>query len=311
MDGMTDRSGIARSGDLDVFYDEFGDPGDPPVLLIMGLGAQMVYWRAGFCQQIADAGYRVIRFDNRDCGLTTKLHGARIGGPPLPVKLAHSLTGTRAPGAPYSLVDMAGDARAVLDHLEIEQAHIVGASMGGMITQIFAAEHADRTASATIIMSSNNRPFLRPPATKQIRALTTPPPKNATREQVIAHMTRLRRIIGSPVYPQDPVVSREYSAEFYDRCYYPAGFPRQVAAILGTGSLVGYNKRTTAPALVVHGTHDKLMRPTGGRAIAETIPGARLAMINGMAHDLPEPLWDDIVGEMTAHFSGARFRTRR
>lgn len=306
MDGMTSRSGTARSGDLELHYDEFGDPQDPAVLMIMGLGAQMVYWREDFVRTIADAGYRVIRFDNRDIGLTTKLDGARVGGPALPLKLGYSLLGRPVGGAPYDLTDMAEDARAVLDHLEIGRAHIVGASMGGMITQVFAAEHADRVDTATIIMSSNNKAFLPPPGPKQMRALITPPPKGAGREKIIEHTTRLQGIIGSPVHPPRPEVAREHSREYFDRSYYPAGMVRQFAAILGTGSLVEYNKRTTAPTLVLHGTHDKLMRPSGARAIADAIPGARLAMIDGMAHDLPEPLWGQIVGELTTHFSAGR-----
>ena len=300
---MTPLTGTARSGDIDVFYDEIGDPADPAVLLVMGLGAQMVYWREDFVRKIADSGYRVIRFDNRDIGLTTKLDGVRVDGPPLPVQLGSSLLGRPVGGAPYTLPDMAGDALAVLDHLGVDRAHIVGASMGGMITQIFAAEYADRTETATVIMSSNNRPFLPPPGPKQMRALIAPPPAGADRDAIIDHTVKLRGIIGSPVYPQAPDVARAHSAEYYDRCYYPAGIVRQMAAILGTGSLVDYNRRTTAPTLVLHGTHDKLMRPTGARAIAEEIPGARLAMIEGMAHDLPEPLWDQIVGELTAHFA--------
>lgn len=306
MDGMSSRSGTAPSGDLEIHYDEFGDPADPAVLMIMGLGAQMVYWREDFVRKIADAGYRVIRFDNRDIGLTTKLDGARVNGPILPVKLGYSLLGRPAGGAPYDLEDMAGDARAVLDHLGIDRAHIVGASMGGMITQVFAAAHADRIDTATIIMSSNNKAFLPPPGPRQMSALIAPPPKGAGRDQIIEHTTKLQGIIGSPVYPPSPEEARARSAEYFDRSYYPAGMVRQFAAILGTGSLVEYNKRTTAPTLVLHGTHDKLMRPSGARAVADAIPDARLAMIDGMAHDLPEPLWGQIVGELTAHFGGDR-----
>lgn len=300
---MTTRTGTARSGDLEIHYDEIGDPHAPPVLLIMGLGAQMVYWRTDFCQQIADAGYRVIRFDNRDVGLTSKLDGVRVSGPSLPVRLGHSLLGKPTPGAPYNLADMADDAHAVLDHLNIERAHIVGASMGGMITQIFAADHADRTETATVIMSSNNQAFLPPPGPQQLRALLSPPPTDADRETLIAHRAKLGAIIGSPVYPAPPEVALAHSREYFDRSYYPAGFLRQFAAIGGTGSLLNYNRRTRVPTLVLHGTHDKLMRPSGARAVARAIPGAKLRMVDGMAHDLPAPLWDEIVGALTAHFA--------
>lgn len=300
---MTHRSGTARSGNLDIFYDEIGDPDAPPVLLIMGLGAQMVYWRTEFCERIADNGYRVIRFDNRDVGLTSKLDGLRVSGPPLPIKLGNSLFGKPSPGAPYTLVDMAADAQAVLDHLDIERAHIVGASMGGMITQIFAADHADRAETATVVMSSNNQAFLPPPGRKQLRALIGPQPSGADRDVLVAHRAKLGAIIGSPVYPAPREVALAHSAEYFDRGYYPPGFIRQFAAIGATGSLVEYNRRTTVPTLVLHGTHDKLMRPSGARAVAKAVPGAKLRMIDGMAHDLPEPLWDEIVGAMTAHFA--------
>ena len=300
---MTQRSGTAPSGDLEINYDEFGDAAAPPVLLIMGLGAQMVFWRDAFCRQIADRGYRVIRFDNRDVGLSSKLDGRRVGGPPLPVRLARTFVGRSVPGAPYTLADMAGDARAVLDHLDVERAHIVGASMGGMITQVFAAEHAERTTTATVVMSSNNQPLLPPPGPVQLRALLTAPPKGATREQIIEHTAGASRVIGSPVYPlsRDEALAR--SAEYYDRCYYPAGFVRQFAAIQSMGSLTGFNKRTTAPTMVLHGSDDRLMRPAGAKAVARAIPDARLRMIDGMAHDLPEPLWDEIVDALTAHFA--------
>ncbi|GAC56018.1 putative esterase [Gordonia hirsuta DSM 44140 = NBRC 16056] len=300
---MEQRSGVARAGDLEVVYDEFGDRQAPPVLLIMGLGAQMVYWREDFCRRIADDGYRVIRFDNRDVGLTSKLDGVRVGGPPLPLRLGQTFLGRPVSGAPYTLLDMASDARAVLDHLDVERAHIVGASMGGMITQVFAAEHADRTSTATVIMSSNNQAFLPPPGPQQLRALISPPPRGADRERLIAHRAKVGRIIGSPVHPASWEQSLAHSAEYFDRNYYPAGFLRQFAAIQGTGSLVGYNKRTTAPTLVLHGTHDRLMRPSGAKAIARAVPGARLTMVDGMAHDLPEPLWDEIVTALTGHFA--------
>ncbi|MFT3662179.1 MAG: alpha/beta hydrolase [Gordonia sp. (in: high G+C Gram-positive bacteria)] len=300
---MTTRSGTARSGDLDLVYDEFGDLDAPPVLLIMGLGAQMTLWREGFCRAVADRGYRVIRFDNRDVGLSTKLDGARVSGPLLPIRLANTFLGRPVGDVPYTLVDMADDARAVLDHLDIERAHIVGASMGGMITQVFAAEHADRAHTATVVMSSNNQALLPPPGPKQLLSLISPPPKNADREALIAHRAKVGQVIGSPVHPLSMEQALAYSAENYDRSYYPAGFVRQFAAIQATGSLAGFNKRTRVPTLVLHGTHDKLMRPSGAKAIAKAVPDARLHLVDGMAHDLPEPLWDEIVGTMTGHFA--------
>ncbi|WP_132994160.1 alpha/beta fold hydrolase [Gordonia zhaorongruii] len=298
---MTTRTGTAPVGEIGLHYEEFGDPEDPAVLLIMGLGAQMVFWRTEFCEKIAAAGYRVIRFDNRDCGLSDKLDGVRAGGDPLLVKMAKFFVGLPVKGSAYTLLDLANDAAGVLDHLNIDRAHIVGASMGGMITQVFAAEHADRTLTATVIMSSNNRRFLPPPGPRQLLALISRPPSG--REAAIANSAKMSGIIGSPVYPQTPETARVRATEYYDRCNYPAGFARQFAAILGSGQLVGYDKRIKAPTLVLHGSHDKLMRPSGAHAIARTVPNARLSMVGGMAHDIPEPLWDQIITELTEHFS--------
>lgn len=302
---MTTRTGTAPVGDLELFYEEFGDAADPAVLLIMGLGAQMTFWRTEFCEQIAAAGYHVIRFDNRDCGLSSKLDGVAGGGGPLPLSMLRHELGLASPGTAYTIKDLADDAAGVLDHLGIARAHIVGASMGGMIAQVFAAEHADRTLSATVIMSSNNRALLPPPGPRQLLALLKPPPKNATRDQLLAINVERGAVIGSRSYPQEPAVALEHAAEYYDRNYYPAGFARQFAAILGTGSLVGYDKRITAPTLVMHGSEDRLMRLTGAKAVADTVPGARLRVIDGMAHDLPRELWDEIIGELTAHFAAA------
>lgn len=269
----------------------------------MGLGAQMVYWRSDFCEKIAAAGYRVIRFDNRDSGLSGKFDGARVGGPPLPIKLAQFFLGRPTMGAPYTLTDLAGDATRVLNHLGIDRAHVVGASMGGMIAQVLAADHPDRVSSATVVMSSNNRALLPPPGPRQLLALLSPPPKGAGRDEIIEHTMGLGRTIGSPVYPPTLDQARRNAVEYFDRCYYPVGVARQFAAILASGSLTAYDERITARTLVLHGTHDKLMRPSGARAVARSVPDARLVMIDGMAHDLPEPLWEQIVGELTEHFA--------
>lgn len=269
----------------------------------MGLGAQMVYWRSDFCERIAAAGYRVIRFDNRDSGLSGKFDGARVGGLPLPIKMVQFFFGRPAKGAPYTVGDLAGDAISVLDHLGIARAHVVGASMGGMIAQVVAAEYPDRVSSATVVMSSNNRALLPPPGPRQLLTLLSPPPKRADRDEIIEHTVQLSRTIGSPVYPPTLEQARRNAAEYFDRCYYPVGVARQFAAILATGSLHSYDAKITARTLVLHGTHDKLMRPSGARAVARAVPDARLVMIDGMAHDLPEPLWDQIVGELTQHFA--------
>lgn len=298
---MTVRTGTATHGDIEIAYEDMGNPDDPAVLLIMGLGAQLLLWRKGFCEKLVDQGLRVIRYDNRDIGLSSKLPGARSGAP-LPTRMARSFLGLKSP-AGYTLEDMADDAGALLDHLGIEQAHVVGASMGGMIAQVFAARHTHRTRSLGVIFSSNNQAMLPPPGPKQLLALLTKP-KDSSREGIIENSVRVLSIIGSPGYPTPEDKSRADAAEGYDRSYYPAGVGRQFAAIMGSGSLRHYDRQITAPTVVIHGKADKLMRPSGGRAIARAIPGARLVLFDGMAHDLPEALWDDIVGELKSNFVG-------
>ncbi|ALG83629.1 alpha/beta fold hydrolase [Gordonia phthalatica] len=302
---MTTSTGTARVGELDLCFEEFGDPNDPAVLLIMGLGAQMVFWRTEFCEQIAAAGYHVIRFDNRDCGLSSKLDGVRTGLTSLPLAMLRFEFGRATSGTAYTMTELADDAAGVLDHLGIDRAHIVGASMGGMIAQVFVAEHAHRTLSATVIMSSNNRPLLPPPGPRQLLALLKPQPAHATREELIEVALERGAVIGSRSYPAAADVARAHAAEYFDRSHYPAGFARQFAAILGTGSLVRFDQRILAPTLVMHGSEDRLMRLTGAKAVAKSVPGARLTVIDGMAHDLPRVLWDEIIGELTQHFASA------
>lgn len=297
---MKVRTGTAKSGDLDIVYEDFGDEDDPAVLLIMGLGAQLLLWRKEFCEKLVNQGLRVIRYDNRDVGLSSKLPGARSGAPLVP-RLARSLVGVKSPAA-YTLEDMADDAAALLDHLGIDRAHAVGGSMGGMIAQVFAARHAARTRSLGVIFSSNNRALLPPPGPKQLLTLLQKP-ADTTREGVIANSIRVTRTIGSPGFPIAEDKAYADALESYERSYYPAGVGRQFAAILGSGSLLHYNRQTTAPTVVIHGKADKLMRPSGGRSIARAIPGARLVLFDGMGHELPEPLWDDIVGELKSNFS--------
>ncbi len=299
---MQVRTGTAKSGELDIFYEDMGDPNDPAVLLIMGLGAQLLLWRKGFCEKLVDQGLRVIRYDNRDVGLSTKVTGRHTGAPLLP-RMARSFVGKRSP-AVYTLEDMADDAAALLDHLGIDRAHIVGASMGGMIAQIFAARFPERTRALGVIFSSNNQPMLPPPAPMQLRALLQRP-VDATREAVIENAIRVARIIGSPGYPAPEERLRAEATEGYERAYYPAGIARHFAAVLGSGSLLHYDRQITAPTVVIHGKADKLMRPSGGRAVARAINGARLALFDGMGHDLPPQLWDELVGELKVNFAAA------
>jgi pimeloyl-ACP methyl ester carboxylesterase len=301
------RRGSAQSGDLDIHYEDIGDPNDPAVLLIMGLGAQLLLWRNGFCEKLVQRGLRVIRFDNRDVGLSSKLDGHRVGGSQYP-RLLRSFLGLRSPSV-YTLEDMADDAAAVLDHLGIDRAHIVGASMGGMIAQVFAARHAARTVSLGVIFSSNNRAVLPPPDPRALFAVIKGPPPDSPREVIIDNAVRVTRIIGSPGYPAPEDRIRAEAAEGYDRSHYPVGIARQFGAITGSGSLLAYNRAVTAPTVVIHGLADRLMRPSGSRAIANAIPGARLVLFPGMGHELPEQLWDQVVTELHATFVDGRSRT--
>ena len=309
---MEIRTGIARSrvrgetgpesGDIEIYYEDMGDPNDPAVLLIMGLGAQLLLWRKEFCEKLVDQGLRVIRYDNRDVGLSTKVTG-RHTGVPLAPRMVRSFLGLRSP-AVYTLEDVADDAAALLDHLKIDTAHIVGASMGGMIAQVFAARHKVRTKTLAIIFSSNNQPLLPPPGPRQLLAILQKP-KDATREAIIDNAVRVSRITGSPGYPAAEERIRAEAIEGYDRSYYPAGVGRHFAAVLGSGSLLRYDRLVSVPTVVIHGKADKLMRPFGGRAIARAIKGARLVLFDGMGHDLPRELWDDIVGELKTTFATA------
>ena len=299
---MQVRTGTAKSGDLDIYYEDMGDPGDPAVLLIMGLGAQLLLWRTEFCEKLVDQGLRVIRYDNRDVGLSTKVTGRHTGAPLAP-RMVRSFLGLRSQ-AVYTLEDVADDAAALLDHLKIDTAHIVGASMGGMIAQVFAARHKVRTKTLAIIFSSNNQPLLPPPGPRQLLAILQKP-KDATREAIIDNAVRVSRITGSPGYPAAEERIRAEAIEGYDRSYYPAGVGRHFAAVLGSGSLLRYDRLVSVPTVVIHGKADKLMRPFGGRAIARAIKGARLVLFDGMGHDLPRELWDDIVGELKTTFATA------
>jgi pimeloyl-ACP methyl ester carboxylesterase len=297
---MNVRSGTAKSGDLDIYYEDMGDENDPAVLLIMGLGAQLLLWRTGFCERLVNQGLRVIRYDNRDVGLSSKVEGGHTGAKLLP-RMLRSYLGKPSESV-YTLEDMADDAAALLDHLHIEKAHIVGGSMGGMIAQIFAARYQHRTKTLAVIFSSNNQALLPPPGPKQLRAVTSRP-RDTSREGVIANAVAVSRIIGSPGYPAPAEKVLADATDGYDRCYYPAGVARHFSAIMGSGSLVAYDKLITAPTVVIHGRADKLMRPSGGRAVAKSIRRARFVLFDGMGHDLPEPLWDDIVGELKTTFA--------
>jgi pimeloyl-ACP methyl ester carboxylesterase len=297
------RTGTATSGDLKLYYEDMGDIDDPPVLLIMGLGAQLLLWRTAFCEKLVNQGLRVIRYDNRDIGLSSKTEH-HSSGQPILLRMLRSFLGLRSQAA-YTLEDMADDAAAVLDHLNIEQAHIVGASMGGMIAQVFAARFTERAKSLGILFSSNNSALLPPPAPRALLALLIGPPPDSPREVILDNSVRVSRIIGSPGYRTPEERLRAEAAEGYDRNYHPQGVAHQFSAILASGSLAHHNRRIVAPTVVIHGRADKLMRPFGGRAIARAIDGARLVLFDGMGHDLPQQLWDRVIGVLAGNFAEA------
>jgi pimeloyl-ACP methyl ester carboxylesterase len=295
------RSGTARSGDLDIYYEDMGDPNDPAVLLIMGLGSQLLLWRDGFCEKLVAEGLRVIRYDNRDVGLSSKTERRHTGGSLIPTMLKFWVG---LPGkGDYTLEDMADDAAAVLDHLGIDRAHIVGASMGGMIAQIFAARFRARTRSLGVIFSSNNQPFLPPPDPRALFAVLRGPAPNSPLDVIADYSVKVWRIIGSPRYPASEQRLRNDAIEAYERCYYPWGISRHFSAIIASGSLLRYDRQITVPTVVLHGRADKLQRPFGGRVVARAIRGARLVLIDGMGHDLPEQLWDRVIGALTTTFA--------
>jgi pimeloyl-ACP methyl ester carboxylesterase len=295
------RTGTARSDNVHLYYEDMGDLRDPPVLLIMGLGAQLLLWRTAFCEKLVAEGLRVIRYDNRDVGLSSKTERRHSAGPLIP-RMVRFWLGKPSKSL-YTLEDMADDAAAVLDHIGIDRAHVVGASMGGMIAQVFAARFGERARSLAVIFSSNNRPFLPPPAPRHLFSVIKGPPPWSPREVIVDNAVRVTRIIGSPAYPAPEERVRAEAVESYERSYYPWGIARHFNAILGTGSLTRYDRQISAPTVVIHGLADKLMRPSGGRAVARAISNARLALFDGMGHELPEQLWDPVISELTATFS--------
>lgn len=300
---MRIEAGIAPSNSIEIAYEDMGSPDDPAVLLIMGLSAQLTLWPMNFCTQLVDAGYRVIRIDNRDIGLSTKMSGQQVKGWQILRLIRHELGLPSA--VPYTIADMAADAVGVLDHLDIGSAHVVGASMGGMITQVFAGRYPERTKSVSILFSSTNEPFLPPPDPRALLPLVGGVGKNATKEQIVAHSAKVLTTIGSPAHPTPREEQLEIAQVMYERNYNPSGVIRQMAAITGTGSLRSYAERIAAPTTVIHGTADRLVRPSGGKAIARAVPGAKLTLIEGMAHDLPAALLGRITEIILANFARA------
>jgi pimeloyl-ACP methyl ester carboxylesterase len=288
---------IATANGVDLAYDEIGDPKASTILLIMGLGTQMIAWPETFCERLAQRGFRVVRFDNRDIGLSTKFESA----PPvnLAAAFARAVAG-KSVGAPYTLHDMAADAIGLMDALGIERAHMVGASMGGMIAQIVAAKYPDRTRSLVSIMSSSGHPDLPQGKPEAIAALLGPRPSVGDREAIIAYGMRAYRAIGSPGFPTPDASLRARIERAADRSYHPAGVGRQMLAVLASGSRVDLLKEITVPSLVIHGADDPLVPVKAGIDTARRISGAALQIIPGMGHDLADgliPVLTDAIAE--------------
>lgn len=271
-------------------FDTFGDKAHRPLLLVMGLGAQMIHWRDGFCDLLADREHFVIRFDNRDCGLSEKF--GHLGIPDM-AEMAARLQAGEPAQAPYTLDDMATDAFALLDALEVDAAHICGASMGGMIVQAMALNAPHRVRSLTSIMSSTGNPELPPSSDEAIAAMLSPPASN--REEAIERTVRVGKVIGSPAYPVPDDEARMRAAQGYDRSFYPEGVARQMAAIAAHGNRRPGLEALDLPALIIHGDADPLVRVEGGHDTHQALKGSTLKVVAGMGHDLPEPLWPEIV----------------
>ncbi|MBX3706095.1 MAG: alpha/beta fold hydrolase [Pseudomonadales bacterium] len=277
-------------------YDTFGNPDDRPLLLVMGLGAQMTRWRPELCELLAADGHYVVRFDNRDVGLSQKFDAA--GVPNMAEIFARAQSGQPVK-APYSLDDMADDAVGVLDALGIDHVHVCGVSMGGMIVQQMAVRHGQRLHSMTSIMSSTGNPDLPKSTPEATAALLSP--AGTTLEDVLARSVSVARTIGSRVHLDDEAVIRARAREDFERCFYPVGVARQMAAIAVSGNRRPALGGIRTPTLVIHGKDDPLVPLAGGIDTHEAIPGSRLAVIEDMGHDLPEPLWPEIVRHISAH----------
>lgn len=280
---------------IELEYDTFGDKKNPALVLIMGFGAQMVAWDEGFAQMLADRGFFVVRFDNRDVGLSTKLDGVKVDANGV---VSAALLEQPLPPVPYTLSDMAQDVVGLLDHLNIDKAHILGASMGGMIAQVFAIEHPQRTASLISVMSMPGEPETMQSTPEAMTALMSIPPSD--RAGFIEH-SLVYQAFQSKKHRSD-AISREKAARDYDRSFYPEGSPRQMAAIYASGRRTEALAALKVRTLVLHGADDTLISPNAAKRTAEIIPGAQLVILDDMGHDVPEPLWPQVV-DLIARFA--------
>jgi pimeloyl-ACP methyl ester carboxylesterase len=285
---------------MEIAYETFGDPADPTMLLIMGLGVQMLGWDEEMCRMLAGRGFHVVRFDNRDVGHSTKVEGG-----PRPDVMA-ALAGDVS-SASYTLDDMAEDCVGLLDELGVDAAHLVGASQGGMIAQTVAIRHPERVLSLTSIMSTTGESAVGQPHPEAIPALLTRPPDD--RDGFVEFVVGAWKVIGSPGFDVDEEGLRARAGASYDRGIYPDGTGRQLLAILASGDRTEALRRLDVPTTVIHGVDDILIDVSGGRATAEAISGAKLELIEGMGHDMPRPVWSRLVDLITDNAGLAAART--
>lgn len=290
----------ARSNGLDLAYDCFGDPAAQPLLLIMGLGTQMIAWDEAFCEQLAGHGYRVIRFDNRDIGLSTKLDHA--GVPDVAKLLMQAVAGLAvdARAVPYTLADMAADAVGLLDALGIPSAHVVGASMGGAIGQEMALRHPKRVRTLVSIMSTSGAPGLPPPTPAALSVLMTPTPTD--RVGYVARYRNVMKVLRGPgAFPEEELLDDARAERAFERGVNPPGYARQLAAIIASGSRRERLATLQTPTLVLHGNSDPLVPIECGIDVVRAVPGARMVTIDGMGHALPRSSWPAIVDAIAEH----------
>src|SRR5918992_1006369 len=275
----------AQVGDIELIYETIGDPSGEPLLLVMGLGMQLIHWDRELCELFAERGFYVIRFDNRDAGLSTKIDA--------PVPNVMALMAGLPARAPYLLEDMANDTFGLLDHLGLERAHLVGTSMGGMIAQTMAIRRPERVLSLASMLSTTGDRRVGTPKLRVWSVLTRRAPRD--RDAYIEYFVRVFRMIGSPAYPSDEQRVRKEAGATYDRGHHPAGTARQLAAILASGSRTAALRKLDVPTVVIHGEQDPLVPFRAGQATARAIPGAEFVSIPGMGHDMPRELWPTFV----------------
>lgn len=293
--------GRTKANGIEIEYETFGTKGDPALLLIMGLGAQLTLWPEALCEGLAARGFHVVRYDNRDVGLSTDFD--EWGVPNIMEAFMKLMKGDKV-ATPYLLDDLAHDAIGLLDALDVDRAHMVGASMGGMIAQITAAKFPQRTRSLVSIMSTSGRRGL-PMGKPEAVAMLSAQPEGPAREQLIAHAIKLRTVIGSPGFPADPAELRALVERNIDRRYYPAGAARQYLAVMASGDRVDLLKTVKVPTLVLHGADDPLLPVDGGRDVASLVPGARIETFPGWGHDIPKEMVPKLVESLSTFCKAA------